>query len=312
MNNDFDFIKDKFDKASQPVPYSLDKSIINSKIQNKESKVVKMKRMNFKALAGVALCAVVLVAGIVGGQSISAKTDIVANNPTVSRKANEYLSTLTGGVLIAYANDEGVRETKPLELGAKTPLEYSLEVIDTRGWSEKEIQDKLNELRKTNMKYADSINIDGADTIRFGTELKDNVIIRKAIVNTFSIKADPSQVKSVRLQNKTDYWKLVYHDLREDVELQDSFIKGNDLFINSDDFEAMMIACKNINGRDYFEINLDHDMPLCDAIDKNPDIDLSTFDDTLTFTVEYKDGTKAVSVINIGLDKDGNLIAQAI
>lgn len=60
------------------------------------------------------------------------------------------------------------------------------------------------------------------------------------------------------------------------------------------------------NGTGRLEINWRPDSLLYDTLNRNPDLLLSTFRDTVSLCVEYTDGSLEKHVVEIAFDDDGN------
>ena len=274
--------------------------------ENKESKKIKIAPV----IAAVA-CFAVVITGVLGGSAISTRLNSVGTS-NVQTSDSKLLKLTDGAVIIAYAEDNKI-EAKELELGVNVPLQYKFTITDVRGKSDKEKEEIIENERKINKSMMDSDFKDDVYVARSGVEALDNVIIRRFVLNSFAIQANnPDNIESVNIKCNTDYWELSYYDYR-DVEPENKFTIGTNLTISGDVLDGIIkhISSEEINNN-FIQINLRHSIDMCSSIDKNPNIDLSNFDDTLTFTVNYKDNTKAVSVIEIGFDDEGNLHAKAV
>ena len=73
---------------------------------------------------------------------------------------------------------------------------------------------------------------------------------------------------------------------------------GNDITITGEDF-------------DFEESSFywDHTEEMEKAFDENINTPFSTFNDTITFMVEYNDGSKAIGVVDLVFDDSGNATA---
>ncbi len=263
----------------------------------------KSRRIRFSPFIAAAACAAVIICSIIGGGAVSARINTVDPSTVTKSGTTGVLSKITdANVLIAYAGDESVK-AKPLKLNVATPLKSNIIITDIKGKSEKEIEAIVEQNR--NKVEAD---IENADTATWSIERLDNILFSCVIYDYFAIKVDdPNTIESIEMKCNTDYWKFTYQNSNE--ELSKRFTHGNDLKVDGEELVQIM---NKYESDGYFKVDLDHDVAFCNAVDKNPDIDLSTFDDTLTFTINYKDGTKAQSVININYDKDGNFSATAV
>ena len=73
---------------------------------------------------------------------------------------------------------------------------------------------------------------------------------------------------------------------------------GNDFTIPAEEY--------NFDGGSFY---WDFTEELKKAFDENINTPFSTFNDTITFTVEYTDGSKAIGVVDLVFDDDGNASA---
>lgn len=269
------------------------KTRLEAKVNSADKKRKSIKKPIIATISTV-LCLLVLF-------SIG-RIDLAKNNNIVN---NDNSSSF---VMVAYAK-EGVIGERTLQLGVETPIDYKLKAYDIRNKSESEIEALKEQLRQENQTVREE---ETAFEIKAKTESLENILLQRIVKNAFVLDIeDPSDVKSIELKTNTDYWYLNYCDRRDNVDIEKRFPKGQELIIDGDTFVELVKA--NINsGYDMFCINLEHDMKLCSTIDDNPNVDMSMFDDTLTFTVEYKDGKIEQSKINISLNQDGTLTIKLI
>lgn len=264
------------------------KTRLEAKVNSADKKRKSIKKPIIATISTV-LCLLVLF-------SIG-RIDLAKNNNIVN---NDNSSSF---VMVAYAK-EGVIGERTLQLGVETPIDYKLKAYDIRNKSESEIEALKEQLRQENQTVREE---ETAFEIKAKTESLENILLQRIVKNAFVLDIeDPSDVKSIELKTNTDYWYLNYCDRRDNVDIEKRFPKGQELIIDGDTFVELVKA--NINsGYDMFCINLEHDMKLCSTVNDNPNVDMSMFDDTLTFTVEYKDGKIEQSKINISLNQDGIL-----
>ena len=216
--------------------------------------------------------------------------------------ASDSTATGWGGVLLAYAADGDV-ETQYLELGVTVPLSYKMTVTDLRGLSEEE-RDRVVEKgeRRYKKEMEDS---SGARVYYGGYQVMKNVVICRVVCNEYVLDIDyPESVESIHL-SCTKYGLLGYPDWRDEAE--SSFVSGTDLTIPGDVY-AQLIQLD----RGHFGIDWRASGEMDEAIDADPDKPLSSYSDTLAFTVHFKDGTTAQSVIELTFDDEGNLTATCV
>lgn len=277
-------------------------SIYKKDMVNNMSKKLSIKKVILPIAAMVA-CLAVFVTGLFAGGVFKQEPNIMETPQTSTQTQSTISKIAQGFVMIAYAKGD-IIEQQPLKLGVETPIEYKLKSYDIRNKNEVEIESLKEQLHQENQLVKEQKDI---FKIQAKTEYLDNILLQQIVKNAFVLDIkNPSTVKNIKMKTNTDYWYLNYLDIRETVDLEKQFPRGQELNIDGDTFAELMQAL-NANGTEMFYVNLEHDMNLCSTIDKNPDVDMSMFDDTITFTVEYKNGKIEQSNINISLKQDGIL-----
>ena len=262
------------------------------------------KRIKFAPAIAAVACLAIVIGSVIGNGTISTQIHSVKNDTSQSN-TNSIISKMTdSNILIAYAGEGDTIETKPLELNVATPLKINIKVTDIKDKSEEEIEALFKKLKMEN----ETVSENGVKSVYYITERLDNILLSNMVYDYFAIEVkEPEVIESIEMKCNTDYWKLTY--VNSSDEPRECITFGNDLKVDGSELKKIMSKYET-NG--LFKINIDHSSELCNTIDKNPDIDMSAFDDTLTFVVNYKDGTNAQSVINIGFDKDGTFVATAV
>lgn len=281
---------------------------LKAKVEGAQNKTKKSKKPVILGLVSVMALAVV-VTGL-GVNDLIGTDKVITSDHSVSAPTQSDSATCKVALLfvnIVYANDKKISE-KPLPLDVETPLNYTIKAVDIRNKSDEEI-DRLRE----QLNESDSqISADGVLSFRYNTEYLDNVIVQEKSFNSFSLNIkNPKNVEQIILQTNTKYWCLCYTDFRDNVDLQDKFPRGQKLTLDGKTFTEILKASSE-KGYDNFNVELNHSDSLCSAINDNPDIDYKAFNDTLKFTVFYKDGSLEQSIINISLDDRGKLYAKPI
>lgn len=261
------------------------------------------KRIRFAPALAVVACLAIICSVIAKGAVSTPMAPI--DNDTTQSSTNSVISKMTDcNILVAYAGEGDTVETKPLELDVATPLKISVKITDIRGKSEKEIEALVEKLRNE----TETVSENEFKSLHYSNERLENILLSNIVFDYFAIEVkDPEVIDSIEMKCNTDYWKLTYRNSSD--ELIESFTHGTDLKVDGDELKKIMDKYE-YDG--LFEINIDHSYELCSVIDKNPDIDMSAFDDTLTFAINYKDGTKAQSNINIGFDQNGTFVVTAV
>lgn len=121
-NNDFEFIKNKFDKVEPEIPYSMDSKFIAEMILNKqEHRVIKFEKKgtNFKSIASAAACFVLIM-----GIAFAANPNIINNNKAATFEnygdLNSKISTLEK---ISDSSGKGCGEFKTVKHIAENGVE---------------------------------------------------------------------------------------------------------------------------------------------------------------------------------------------
>lgn len=206
-------------------------------------------------------------------------------------------------IMIASAmeseNDTTEKKYNPLALNEAFPFVYKLSVIDTRAMSESEKQKEIKRLSKifeSTVINESSGRFESAyGVLRGGFE---NIIFTEVMFNKIILDIKEENLKLINVKNSSE-WGYIEYDAPinwEEAEKNGmiTILHGKDLTVTAENYNSS-------NG--FIWRNSDK---LDNAINDNPDILLSTFKDTITFTVEYIDGTKEVGVIDVTFDDDGN------
>ncbi|MBE6776100.1 MAG: hypothetical protein E7543_07920 [Ruminococcaceae bacterium] len=250
-----------------------------------------------KAMAGaVALC---VAFALMFGFNLPLQTD----NPVTqgqTESSQQSIKQISPFIMVAGAAERelAAEEHKTLKLNETFPFAYKLSVIDVRGMSESEKQAKLMQMSR---EFEDTvINSSSAEyemaqgCIRGGFE---NIIFTEVIYNKFVLDLkDKESIKSINVKNSSKWGYVEYLSSMPFEESEEMAIPhGTDITVSGDEYDS---------DRDGFLWRNSHNLD--NAINDNPDIPLSTFKDTITFTVEYTDGTKEIGVIDVTFDDEGN------
>lgn len=268
-----------------------------------------------KRILAAAMCLVILcVGGGIGYHHYFGDENSITSESTSSSQ----IKTSLGFTIVAYASDD-TEQVKSLSDSISTLINFEIIVEDIRGKNEEEIENTFNELKK---KYDISYEKqDGYNSFKRQFQRLENAVIGRAVYDFFDVNVDnPEEVKTLRVSNESDYGYMLIHAFDQhfddegntlidteysDEMFQNEFIRGNDVSISGERFEK----CKRLEQEcgKIFEIEWQMDDNLYQAINNNPDMDLSTVSDTVTFTVEYKDGSVAQSKMDIHFDSDGKM-----
>lgn len=254
-----------------------------------------------KAMAGgVALC---LAFALMFGFNLPLQTDnpVTQGQTDLSRQSIKQISPF---IMVAGAAESelAAEEYKTLKLNETFPFAYKVSFIDVRGMSESERTEAVNKADEMLTDIAENTKSEAFDygigCVRGGFE---NIIFIEVLANSIKLDlADKENIKSINVKNSSEWGYVEYYDWKliksEQEKGKTTWIpRGNDITVTAEQYhqESGGFHWKN-------SYKLDN------AINDNPDIPLSTFTDTITFTVEYEDGRKEIGVIDVTFDDDGN------
>ena len=253
-----------------------------------------------KAVSGIlALC---LVFAVMFGfnQPLSTVSPITEGQTETSRQNMRQINPF---IMVASAmeseNDTTEKTYNSLALNEAFPFVYKLSVIDTRAMSESEKQKEIKRLSKmfeSTVINESSGRFESAyGVLRGGFE---NIIFTEVMFNKIVLDIKEENLKLINVKNSSE-WGYIEYDAPINWEEAEktgmiTVLHGKDLTVTAENYNSS-------NGFIWrYSDKLDN------AINDNPDMPLSTFKDTITFTVEYTDGTKEIGVIDVTFDDDGN------
>ncbi len=250
-----------------------------------------------KTVAGaIALC---LVFAMVFGLNLPLPTTA----PTTS-ESQLAVKQINPFIMVAGAAESKKfsKEYKTLMLNDTFPFAYKLSFIDVRGMSESERKEAVNKANETLTDIAESTGVGvldyGIGCVRGGFE---NIIFIETQANSIKLDLeDKENIKSINVKNSSEWGYVEYYDWKLIEEEQEKgkatwIPHGNDITVTADQYH-----------QDSGGFHWRNSDKLDNAINDNPDIPLSTFKDTITFTIEYTDGTKEIGVIDVTFDDEGN------
>ena len=168
--------------------------------------------------------------------------------------------------------------------------------------SESERKEAVNKANEMLTDIAESTRVGALDyyigCVRGGFE---NIIFIETQANSIKLDLeDKENIKCINVKNSSEWGYVEYYDWKLIEEEQEKgkatwIPHGNDITVTAQQYHQ--------DSGGFHWRNSDR---LDNAINDNPDIPLSTFKDTITFTIEYTDGTKEIGVIDVTFDDDGN------
>lgn len=294
--------KEDFKNAIDSVePDTYLKTRLKSNI--KSSDISSNKKPLWIGITATALAAIlVLSAGIFNGISETPQIPVEPSE-TTQQSTN---SLLNGFILIASAteNQKEALEPESLEFNESYPYKYYLSVEDVRGKSEAERKAVFDKIKSENLKICSENDV--AESCVSVCGCGDNTIINHLMMNSFKLDIKNAEdMESICITNESDYGYMEYDKNANGVMVFDgttysTWEKGKKLTISAEEY---------LKNDGEMRIHWRHSAEMDEAIDKNPDMPLSTFKDTVTFTVNYKDGTSAIGTVDIAFGNDGNMTA---
>ena len=276
-----------------PDPYM--KARLKAKISAPKTQPVFLRKAITATVAMAVMIAMVL------GISIPTKN----NSAPQIEKTQGIDNNVKGFIMVANAaNGEEAFET--LEINETFPFAYSISFVDVRGMSEEERSDVVkrcaDELQDKIEKQMKLLEIDNTE-YSFGTVYSHEDVVFTAVISN-SIKLDlkdKENIKSINVKNSSEWGYVEYYDgynfiYDEKTKKEMLYIPhGREITIDINDYDLE-------SGGFHWKNSAEMEM----AINDNLDIPLSTFKDTITFTVEYKNGSKAIGIIDVSFNDEGD------
>ena len=254
------------------------------------------ERKKHKRLAKclVALC---LAAAVVSGAGLLTETPPDGTEGSETSAQELVPGIMKGFIVIASAAETQGEETaavnKTLELNEEYPYGVYLRAVDTRQLSEKDKKEVLNELNNELAKYCG-----GSSFLTGRSSLCDtgSCYLVQCSVNEFRLDLENGEnIEYVNVSNTSEYGQMVYSTHKPTFNAPEH---GSDITVSGEDFDCETDGF-------YWE----HTEEMEKVLGEDINTSFSAFDDTVTFTVEYKDGTRAVGVVELRFDSTGSASA---
>ena len=264
---------------------------LKAKIAENKKNTVKPKKI---VSCVTALC---LIAALVVGTGFYGRThdDIGGGNDTTI--VNGIVPDIMDAfIIVASAGDYQSAATsaaKPLEVDEAYPYGVHMKLCDVTGMSESEKKNLVNEMSAELKKYIneDSFTMGGSTVI---TTDKIYMVICSVNEFRFIIQQDKT-LKSINVKNTSPYGQMVYSSGKREFSAP---LHGDDITVNGEEFDPTTAG-----------FYWDYTDELVSAVEKNPNTPFSTFNDVITFTLEYVDGSKSIGVVELDFDTYGNAAA---
>lgn len=200
--------------------------------------------------------------------------------------------------LVRYAAEP----EKPVALaqGVQTPYAMEIRVWDTREMTEEEIED----LKAAEEKYAKELvaeYLDPGEDYQFGVHDGKNAVVTMASAGHFFVEIeDYKQVENLRIFQSGD-GALAHIGLLDQTVGWEAREKEYGM-----DYWHVAIQSYQFGGVSFIWRLSSYSVH---KLIEDPTIPLSSFSDTLTVTVNMKDGSQQVGIIDIRLSDDGEVFA---
>lgn len=295
---------------------------LEAKVREKTQQ--KTHRRAFTAGIAAVLC-ITIVAVSMGVSGITVKTNPIspttaATEPTQTDTAFSRIAP--GFVIFAYADETDSKEKQEEQyLDVSLPGICSVNATDIRGMSEKEIEYQAKKIIEIDS------NFYGEAEIFQSVERRDNVLISQIRGGEFDFDLNKEQaddVKEIRVKTENigysvmeirAYDKMYYDNLKptDTKNIKDFYILSDEsgvAKISGKRFKKCIEIEENTDMENMFGITWKMGDRLYDALNADPDMDLTTVKDTITFEVEFNDGSVSRSVIEIGFDENSQMFAS--
>ncbi len=188
-------------------------------------------------------------------------------------------------------SEEAVTENKVLELNEEYPYEMYLKVKDTTNLSDEQKGEYVLDLAEDFEEYGLTEKV--FDTARAMVCTTENIALIQYAFNDFKFDLENIEnAKSINVKNTSKYGQMVHN---YNLPKFGGPEQGNDITINSKDYDFEKSS-----------FYWDHTEEMEKAFNENINTPFSTFNDTITFTVEYNDGSKVIGVVDLVFDDSGN------
>lgn len=246
------------------------------------------------ALTVTAFC---LAFAIIFGVGFISQPEPPAPQQSTTESAVSNNKTINPFIMVASAvnseSTEAEAPTKTLELNEEYPYEVYLKVKDVKGFSDDKITETVKEMSEDfNSYYEYKVFFTGSVAI----SSTQNIVLAQCTLNSFKLNLKNTEsIKAINITNTSEYGQMAYNANQPSFDVSPH---GNDFTVTAEEY--------NFDGGSFY---WDYTEELKKAFDENINTPFSTFNDTITFTVEYTDGSKAMGVVDLVFDDEGNATA---
>ena len=256
-----------------------------------KSNTVKFKKVISTVTSLCLVAALVVGAGFYGkapSNIVSEKNDTAGNN-ILPDMADAF-------IIVANAKDykgEATVANKTLQVDEAYPYGVHLKFFDVSSMSDSEKKSLVQKMHNELSTYVGEEGfVMGGSTV----VTTDKVYMVICSVNEFRfIIQQDKTLKSINVKNTSPYGQMVYSSGKREFSAP---LHGNDITVDGEKFDPSVAG-----------FYWDYTDELISALEDNPDTPFSAFDDTITFTLEYTDGSKSIGVVELDFDTYGNAAA---
>lgn len=263
-----------------------------------KAKIAESKKSKVKPRTLISsVTALCLVTALVLGTGLYGKVPDNVDDPKNDVTSDSILTDIMGAfIVIANAEDfkgEATVATKTLEVDEAYPYGVYFKTYDVSGMSETDKNGLLHKMNDELNVYADK---EGFSFGRSSIVATDKLYMVICSVNEFRFVIQQDKIlKSINVKNTSPYGQMVYSSGKREFSAP---LHGDDITVNGEEFDSATAG-----------FYWDYTDKLISALEENPDTPFSTFNDVITFTLEYTDGSKSVGIVELNFDTYGNAAA---
>ena len=263
-----------------------------------KAKIAESKKSKVKPRTLISsVTALCIVAALVLGTGLYGKVQNNADDPKNDVTSDSILTDIMGAfIVVASAEDfkgEATVVTKTLEVDEAYPYGVYFKTYDVNGMSETEKNSMLHKMNDELNSYADKEDFSFGRSSIVATD-KLYMVICSVNEFRFVIQQDKT-LKSINVKNTSPYGQMVFSSGKRDFSAP---LHGDDITVNGEEFDPTTAG-----------FYWDYTDKLISALEQNPNTPFSTFNDVITFTLEYTDGSKSVGIVELNFDTYGNAAA---
>lgn len=263
-----------------------------------KSKIADSKKSKVKPRTLISsVTALCIVAALVVGTGFYGKVQNNADGGKDNTIVNGIvLDIMDAFIIVASAEDfkgEATVVTKTLEVDEAYPYGVYFKTYDVNGMSETEKNSLLHKMNDELNSYADKEDFSFGRSSIVATDKLYMVICS---VNEFRFVIQQDKIlKSINVKNTSPYGQMVFSSGKRDFSAP---LHGDDITVNGEEFDPTTAG-----------FYWDYTDEIISAFEENPNTPFSTFNDVITFTLEYTDGSKSVGIVELNFDTYGNAAA---